>query len=136
MYPICKICWTQGHEDGTLAAQCVNGDCHEAERSRAIWRIQNELLSLRAMIEARPATQQPHKQNVLRLRAPNGEYVDGIITKWEWLTRPHQEYTEHESALDPSATIKTPSMWNCGTVGLVVRLTGSAGMNGSENGSD
>lgn len=126
MYPICKICWTQGHEDGTLAAQCVAGDCHEGERSRAIWRIQNELLSLRAAIEARPVPPppQPQEQDAIRLRAPDGEFVDGVIKKWEWLIRPCQEFREAESALEPGVTIKSPGQWNCGTIRLVVRLTG------------
>lgn len=68
-----------------------------------------------------PMPEQPQEQDVLRLRAPNGDYVDGVIEKWEWLGRPYQEYTEHES--EAGVTVKTPGQWNCGTVRLVVRLT-------------
>lgn len=67
------------------------------------------------------------RQDTLRLGTPDGEFTEGVIEKLEWLTRPYQEFTEHESALEPGVLIKAPGQWNCGTIRLVVRLTGRTG---------
>lgn len=76
-------------------------------------------------LEKRRTTQndEPQGPDKIRLRAPNGEIVDGIIGKWEWLERPHQQKVECESALHPGDTLESPGQWNYGTIRVVVRLT-------------
>lgn len=90
-----------------------------------VTQLEGEVKSLRVAIESEleRVVGQPQEEDVLRLRTPNGEHVKGVVEQWEWLVRPHQEFTEHESALEPGVPIKTSSQWNCGTVRLMVRLT-------------